>query len=199
MPATLTTLRDRVEAFLVDSTNAVWTTGTLDESIQQALDEYNLWRPQRVIGTLTLATAAREQALSSLTGLTGVDRVWFPYTASDPEYPPNWILFDVFQNAEAFTLFIKSDDDPAVGDVARIYYRKLQTLNGLQGALVTTFPLNDESLLVVGAAGFACLSRSSDLNETAQNMTSSTPNYGALAILHLDSFRAQLKKHPVGV
>lgn len=162
MPATLTTLRDRVEALLVDSTNVVWATGTLDEAIRQALHEYSRARPQRAISTLTLATAVREQALSSLTGLIGVDRVWFPYTASDPEDPPNWILFDVWENAGAFTLYLKSDDDPAVGDVARVFYRKLQTLNGLDSASATTFAADDESLIVLGSAGYALASEDVD-------------------------------------
>ena len=111
--ATLTTLRDRVEAYLADTTNAVWATGTIDEGLRLALHEYSQSRPQRAIGTITLSTAAREVALSSLTGLIGVERVWFPYTAADPEYPPEWVLWSVFDNAGAFTLFLDVVEDPA--------------------------------------------------------------------------------------
>jgi len=161
----LTTLRDRVEAYLVDATNTIWATGTIDEGLRLALHEYSLARPQRAIGTITLAAAAREVALSSLTGLIGVERVWFPYVAADPEYPPNWILWSVFDNAGAFTLFLDVKALPAVDDVVRVFYRKLQTLNGLDSAAATTFAVEDDSLLVLAAAGHACYSRIADLAE----------------------------------
>jgi hypothetical protein len=37
LPSTLTSLRDRVESALMDSSNLSWDTGTLDEAIRQAL------------------------------------------------------------------------------------------------------------------------------------------------------------------
>lgn len=190
--AILTTLRDRVEAYLVDSTNAIWATGTIDEGLRLALHEYSQSRPQRAIGTVTLSTAAREVALSGLTGLIGVERVWFPYTAADPEYPPEWVLWKVFDNAGAFTLFLDVVEDPAANEVARVFYRKLQTLNGLDSATATTFAVEDDSLLVVGAAGHCCFARATDLAETAGVSAVSTPNLAAIGSRMLKSFRQQL-------
>lgn len=190
--ATLTTLRARVSALLTDTGNAVWATGTIDEALRLALHEYSLKRPSRAIGTVTLTAAAREVALSGLTGLIEVERVWFPYTAASPEYPPKWVLWKVLDNAGAFTLFLDVKATPAVDDVARVFYRKLHTLNGLDSATGSTFAVEDDSLLALGGAGYSCLARSIDLNETAANMTASTPNYGALASMLLGDFRRQL-------
>lgn len=81
MSATLTTLRDRVEAFLQDGTNLIFETGTLDEALRLALSDYSL----------TLGT--------------------------------------------------------------------VQTISGLDGAAVTSVPALHESVLVIGAAGYAVVSR----------------------------------------
>ena len=46
---TLTTLPDRVETMLQDSTNATWATGDIDEAIEKALEEYNRHSPAGAI------------------------------------------------------------------------------------------------------------------------------------------------------
>jgi hypothetical protein len=43
--STLAEIRDRVEAKLLDETNVVWSTDTIDEAIRTALDEYSLALP----------------------------------------------------------------------------------------------------------------------------------------------------------
>ena len=58
MPSTLTSLRDRVEAALMDSSNLSWDTATLDEAIRQSL---------------TFITKARDPAAAfTITALDGV-------------------------------------------------------------------------------------------------------------------------------
>ena len=39
MDKALADIRDRVEAFLMDTGNAIWDTATIDEGIRQVLDE----------------------------------------------------------------------------------------------------------------------------------------------------------------
>lgn len=192
---TLALLRDRVEAALVDSANAVWATGTIDEAIRLAMHEYNLARPQRAVGTVTLTAASRELALSSLTGLTGVDRVWFPYDSTDPDYPPEFIKWELWENAGAFTLYLDVVEPPAVDDVARVYYRKIHTLNGLDSGGATTFAVEDESVIEYGAIGFSLLSRAIDLNEDTTQNALAVPNYREQANDYLRRFRAYLTGH----
>lgn len=190
--ATLNTLTDRVEQLLLDTANAIFTTGLIAEALRLALEEYSRSRPLEVVGTVTPAVGTREVALTGLTGLLELTRVWFPYDASDPEYPPEWVGWKTFWSGGTPTLFLDVADDPDGSDVARVFYKKSHTLNGLDSATASTFAASDDGLLVLGGAGYSCLARGADLNETAANMAVSTPNYAALANLFLSQFREQL-------
>lgn len=161
--ATLTTLRDRVEQMLLDTGNAIWTTGLLEEAVRQALHEYSNARMLKAIATLTLSSDTRELDISSISGLLEIERVWLPYDSSDPEHPPNWRNFEHWRDDQI--LFFPDANEPQSADVARIFHAKLQTLNGLDSETTTSFPIEDESLLVTGGAGFAAISRSVDVAE----------------------------------
>jgi hypothetical protein len=56
----------------------------------------------------------------------------------------------------------------------------------------TTIPDGHASLLVMGAAGFACFARSQDLAETTGQQAIATPNLAALASRYLKEFRKRL-------
>lgn len=190
--ATLSTLRDRVENLLLDTSNTVWATGILDEAMSLALEEYSRAKPLVAVGTVTPTADTREVSVSSLTGLVNVIRVWWPYTSSNPEYPPSWVTWSVFWNGGTPTLFI----DGVVPDgtlVARVFYEKLHTLNGLAGAGATTFPATDDGILVLGAAGYACLTRAADAVETQPQVSFGTRNYHEMGKEFLRVFRHELK------
>lgn len=190
--ATLTTLRDRVENLLLDTSNVVWATGILDEAIALALEEYSRARPLLAVGTVTPTASTREVSLSALTGLIGVVRVWWPYTAATPEYPPCWVTWAVFWNAGTPTLFLNGIS-PDGTKVARVFYSKLHTLNGLASAVATTYPASDDGMLVIGAAGYACLSRAVDAVETQPIVGFGTRNYADQGNELLKCFRSLLK------
>ena len=191
MAATLTTLRDRVEAALMDSANAVWDTGTLDEGIRQALHEYSREWPNEKVGTVNVASTGREVDISGLTGLIGIGRVWLDYDASNPADPPDWGRdFELWPGS---LLYVGSGEtEPQSGEVLRIFYTGLHTLNGLDSETTTSVPLDHESLLVMGACGYAAFSRAADLAETAGVSAVSTPNLAALGSRWLRYFREQL-------
>lgn len=191
--ATYTTLKARVLNLLMDSGAALWADAQAQEGFRLALEFYSIKRPRRAIGTYTLVAASREIPLVSLTGLQAVERIWFPYNASDDPQDPDWVNFELWDNDGTLTAFLADVDDPAISDVARIFYHKLHTLNGLDSATGTTFDARDEGTLVIGAAGYMCLMRSTELNETASNMAVSTPNYAALAGQFLSEFRERLE------
>ena len=155
MPTTLALLRDRVEQTLSDTGNTIWSTTDLDEAIRIALDEYTQVSPHHAIATLTLSAAGREISLTSITALLHVLRVWWKYTSTDPEYPPQWREFEQWPGP---LLFINDGIEPASGDVVRIFYTARHTLNGLDSATATTLPDEHVSLIVAGAAGQAALS-----------------------------------------
>jgi hypothetical protein len=82
--------------------------------------------------------------------------VWFPYTASDPEYPPRWCDFELWYGD---VLFVNSSDEPTTDEVVRVWYTRPRTLNGLDGASTTTLPADHETLIVVGATGYVAQER----------------------------------------
>jgi hypothetical protein len=163
MAATLATLRDRVELMLADTGNAIWSTDDIDEGIRQAVHEYSKTRPLRSISTLTLSADGREIDASSLTGLLSVSEIWVDYTSSDPEFPPNRRSYAYWPDEQ--TIYVTDDYEPTSGDVVRVFYTKLQTLNGLDSETTTSILLDDETLIAVGACGYAATSRAVDLAE----------------------------------
>ena len=192
---TLTQLRDVVEADLTDAGNATWSTAEIDRAIRRALFRYSEVRPLEVIGTLT-AAASREYSLTTLTGLLDVQKVWFPYDSTDPEYPPRWCEFELWDDKGV--LFLKSVDCPAVGnDPLRVFYTVAHTLNGLDSAAVSTYFVEDEELLVTGSTAFAAIQRSRYVVDTV-NPSSETPKqwrtWGNDRLREFDDGLAQLAR-----
>ena len=161
--STLAQIRDRCEQQLADTGNAIWSTFWVDEGIRQALAEYSWQMPRRLITTVTLSADAWEIDISSISGVLFVQRVWLPYTASAPEDPPEWRGFEWWKDSNL--LLVTTGEQPASGDVARIFYGAAQTIQDLDSASATTIPVPDESLIVAGAIGFAVLSRGLDVKE----------------------------------
>jgi len=198
MPSTLAQLEVRVSQLLFDTANAIFTTGLIDEAIRIALAEYNRIAPRNMEALVTLPGDGREVALNGVADLLAVTAVWWPYDSTDPDaWPPNvidgWQL--LWDDAQPL-LYLPADThgQPQLDDELRLWYTAPQTVQNLDSASASTLPAPDETLLVLGAAGYACISRSVDLNETTANMAISTPNYGALGAGYLSEFRRGLDK-----
>lgn len=199
---TLTTARVRVGAIVMDAGALVLANAQIDQGMSLALEEYNRVAltprspvlPRDVIGTVTPALGAFEFSIATLTPVPEtVQRVWYPYTASSPENPPRARRFQTFRNAG--TISIRLGDGYA-GDgstTARIFYRALHTLNGLDSASATTFEASDDNLLCLGAAGYGCLARARGLNEATATAEVQTPNYGDIGVTLLAAFHDALK------
>ena len=168
MTATLATLTDRVELMIADVSNVTFSTAAIAEGIRQAIHRYSKRRPLSVITTLTITATGREVSVASLTGLLGVSEVWLPYTAASPEQPPLRRAFELWfdQKVLYFPYSGNGGFEPTAGEVARIFYGKLQALKDLDGETVTTIPLDDETLLATGAAGYTVLPRAREATET---------------------------------
>jgi hypothetical protein len=190
---TLSQLETRIKNALSASAPAThWAAASIDEAITLALGDYSKAKPY--VGAWTFVPSAREFNLV-IGGLPvlSVARIWYPYTASNPEYPPAWIDFDFWLDAVAAPwVRLHTDAVPDGVKVARVWTRTVHSVNGLAGAFESSFVVGDEGILVVGACGYACLARSTELDETLQNMAVSTPNYGALSQLFFDRFHAML-------
>lgn len=185
----LAAIRDRVEQQLVDTGNAIWSTGLIDEGLRQALAEFSLALPVHQITTLTLSSDTYELDISTISGLLDVDRLWLPYTAASPENPPNWIGFDHWRDNDILYL---GEYQGQSGDVARIFYTAVQTIEDLDSATSTTLTALQESILVNGGAGFAATSRSLDLQEQVTLGTRVTKEIQTWGERRLQSFRGQV-------
>ena len=194
MPSSLAQFEARVAALLYDATFTIFSTATIDEALRQALERYNDAAPLAAETIISVPGAGREIALDSLNDLLLVTDVWFPYDSSVSEvFPPQKPRgFRLWWDDGVPVLFLTPQNgaQPQANDELRIFYTKPHTIQNLDAGDATTLPAPHESLLVRGAAGFACLARSVDLNETASNMAVSTPNYAALAEIYLNDVSA---------
>ena len=191
MTATLTSLRDRVEQTLADTSNAIWETGWIDEGITKALHEYSLARPLHKNGTISVSADTYELDISALTGVIGVHEVWSPYTAADPEHPPNILPFRHWIDSQELYFPVCQVSN---GDVCRVFYTSLHTLNGLDSETVTTVGLEDESLLVSGSAGFVATDRGLDLSEQVTVTALTAQQVRAWGLSTLQQFRNGLRR-----
>lgn len=185
----LAALRDLVELDLDDAGNATWSTAEIDRALKRALVEYARVSPQRAVGTITLEADGREISLSSLTGLTGVVRVWHPYTSADPEDPPEWRRFDVWGT----TLYVLDGDEPASGDVVRVYYYKQHTIEDLESATSTTVPSQDEEVLVLGAGAYAAMQQARGAVGAAGVSTETPEHRLQWAVERMEAFHRALE------
>lgn len=189
---TLAALRNRVEQFLLDTGNNIWSTGALDEAIDNALSAYSEVRPQVVKSSLALtsilSTNGREIDVSAITLLISVVDVWAPYLAADDKPTrrrfEHWLDQEIVHLADGATV--------GVSDTARIFYTKVHTMNGLNSQVTTTFRHGEDSLLVVGSAGYACLSRSTDLVEQVTLGGQTIEELRELGAEYLSEFRQRL-------
>jgi hypothetical protein len=163
-------IRDRVEVMLQDTGNAIWDTDALDEGLRQALDQYNSVNPIHMETVITLPGDGREIALAGITGLLDVLDIWWPYDslASSEAWPPNrvrgWRLW--WDDAQPLLfLEIKEGIQPKIDQEVRVWYSKRQTIQNLDAADLTTLRGDHESLIILGGAGHAAMSRTVDLVE----------------------------------
>jgi len=168
----LAEIRDRVELLLVDTANAIYPAALIDEAIRLALDQYNLVNPLGAETVITLPGDGREIALEALSGLLYVLEVWWPYdsSAASETWPPNKVQgFRLWWDDARPVLFLDIPDgaQPRMGDELRIWYARRQTIENLDSASITSLRGDHESLIVLGAAGHAAMSRAADLIEIA--------------------------------
>ena len=188
----LGTIETSILALLQDATGITYSTAEVDEGLRRALSEYSQVQPYETVSTLTLTAAGREISLTSLTGITGVLEVWWPYFSTGETWPPNQVAgFRTWWNAGVLYLFLssKEGDQPQIGDKVRVWWTKDQTINTFDSATATTLTTEGRSLVVLGAAGFAGLSGALDRAEVIDKEMLRKWGENMLA-----DFRARLEK-----
>jgi hypothetical protein len=191
MPTTIAALRTRVATILADASNQIWSTTDLDEAIRRALHNYSNANPRKRITTITLSTATREISTASITDIIAIEEIWLPYDATNPNAPINRRAFRFWKDAA--TIYILSQYMPQPGDIARIFYAALHTINGLDSASSTTLPDEHTSTIAFGAAGYAAASRAIDLAEQVSIDRNVTDRLTTWAQQTLQRFYAELQ------
>lgn len=197
MPSTLAQLEARVGQFLMDATAAIWPAATVDEGLRLALHEYTQTIPCSMETVIEVPGAGREIALDGIDGLLDVTEVWWPFNSAVENWPPNKVKgFRLWWDDARPVLHLTADDgsQPQAGDEVRVWYTVPHTIQDLDSADATTLRTVDDTLIVLGASGHCCFSRSIDLTETATQAVTATPNYAALAARFLREFRYLLAK-----
>ncbi|MCW5848609.1 MAG: hypothetical protein KIT87_00720 [Anaerolineae bacterium] len=161
-----TSVRDHAR----DGGATVWTDAQVDTALRAALEAYSRVTARTVVTPLTLTSGDREISLASLAGLLTVRELWLPYTPSAPEDPPNRRYFIPLSPT---TVYIADGAEPTTGEIARVFYLALHTVDGLDGATATSVPAWHEQGLALGAAAYLAEARARQLTE-AENVTSAT-------------------------
>jgi len=160
MAHTLTTMIAAVESDLKDTGNAIWSDEELTRAIRRALYDLSRVKPLRAVATMDDADGSREYDLSTLSGLLDVIEVWWPYDADDPSYPPARVAWRML---DGHTLYLDTADEPDGTSQMRIFYTRLQTINGLDGEESTSLNPDEEEMVILGATAYAALSKGVDV------------------------------------
>ena len=140
----LTAMRTLVRRDLKDedSANYRWSDDEIDRSIQRAVDEFSKYIQAEQQTDIATVSGSRELSIASLSGLVSLDAVEFP----QEYWPKTFVSFSIYQTT--LTMEVLGD-----GTDATIYWRSVHTLS----ASVSTIPAQYESLIALGASGYAVL------------------------------------------
>lgn len=185
--------REKLRLELSDLNVATWEDDLLDQALREALEDFNDAGAEEAIATHTFTSDTREAALSAATfaRLIKVLRVWLPYTVGDPEYPPEWREFELWPGS---ILFIADNPKPANGDVARIWFTRTHTVEGLDAAASTSIPVERAQLLIVGASAYAGSARARELSESVTAEDEAYKQIAGFAFRRMNEFRAGLNR-----
>jgi hypothetical protein len=104
-----------------------------------------------------------EYSLSSITGLVNVVEVWYPYLSTDDTHKrAHPVRFRMLTDA---ILLLECDETPDDAYDLRVFYDKVQTLAGLDGATSTSLSDSEKASLVLGAAGYAAIGKARDVTD----------------------------------
>jgi len=162
----LSQYRTAIREILGDLSATRWTNNQIDQALRIALGEYTAAYPQQADHIITLTETGREIDLSSLTWLSNVIQVCYPYDATETEQPviEDWYLY--FPAGQPYLHIGPAASEPQSGEVIQVYYTMPQTIETLDGGASTTVRADHESYLVMGAAGHSLNMRANALTES---------------------------------
>ena len=137
-----------------ESSNYRWTDEELDRAIQRALAELSRYCPREIATDIATTDGSREIDVASLSPRIRIDRVEFPIG----HHPRSFQRFAVYRD----TLTLIGDEE-GNGNDARIYWLAPHILDDEQSTLSPAL----EGLVLLGAGGYAVMSLSQYVTQTA--------------------------------
>ncbi len=177
---------------LLGDTGIRYSTALLDESVAWALDALSAGSPQLKTEPITVTSAGREQSLASLPGLLTVLEVIYPHHA-DVDAPEPLRQWYFYRRDGAAWLYLGGRLVPTAGDLLRVSFTARHTLQGLDGALLTTLLPEHETLLLQGASGRAAELHSLHMVEAYGKKSSEPDKLKSWAEAALAEFRQEVQ------
>lgn len=153
--ASYRTLIDNILATAVDA--ATWTDAIKDESLRQALYQFDALSIYEDSFTVTAAT---HEQLITLTGLNNIIAVAYPWSAGDDFASRQ----QYFRHTDDQTIYFE-DIQPVIGQKIQVRYSKLHTIKDLDSAAATTVPTRHSRIISLLGAIHATTLRIRQLSE----------------------------------
>ncbi|HHX65639.1 MAG TPA: hypothetical protein GX702_12195 [Chloroflexi bacterium] len=185
----LNELLARVRADLRDTAGEIWSDAELTAHLRRALHEYSIATPLLAMATLTAIGGQHIYPLTPLGDLLHVVDVWYPYDPVTPQHPPHRPPWQVLPGNR---LYLPVDRVVAGIDHIAVHYARIHTLQGLDGALITTPDAYGWELLVWGATAHAAMQLAGDRIDGATEPSWTLQEWREWAVTRNQAFRRAL-------
>ncbi len=189
----LAEFRTAVLQLLDDPASARYTTDLVERALRQSLREYSRRRP--LLATLNVDGTG--DSLLELPADFQPMQVLMVELHEETALPQSELRFYAYHQDGQWCLHLM-DAAPAATQSLDVTYTTTHSIDGLDGAAGTTLPLEDESAVQLGAAGYAALYRAVSRAESANLQPELARKLIDLAAAFLREFRASIAARPQG-
>jgi len=182
----------RIQLFLQDPDSTRFSSALLDSALRQALNHFSLAVPRIHKTELMVIVDSSEYTLNTVSGLTQVLALWYPWCEGDLPTPPlqEWYLY--WQSG--VPVLRLRDRIFEEGTALKLFYAANHTIQGLDDAESSSIPEGLQETLALGAAGKAALMRAAHLVESVGSPASDRDQLFQLGQLWWQGFKARLSE-----
>ena len=182
--------QNQMRLFLQDTDSTRYSSDLLDSSLRQALNHFSLAVPRVNKAELMVIIDSTEVTLNSLSTLTQVLALWYPWCDGDLPTPPlqDWYLY--WQSGVPVLRLNERIFEE--GTTLKLFYAANHTITGLDDAESTSVPEVMQEMLALGAAGKAAQLRAAHLVESYGSPASDRNQLLQLGQLWWEGFKARL-------
>lgn len=194
----VTKLRGLVRARLSPRTDDMpWWDPLIDVGITRVLENYTMYGPV-IEATFAVTVAGAQQLLTEGTGkianLFEVASLAYPWAEDNAvEFWEKELLYrTIDQDGHHIIAWDRKIITFKADDLIRVRYKQVQTVDEFEGADATTYSLQQEPFIALGAAGFACNTRVLDLAEDPSAAADAAPTLRERSAAYLAEYMGML-------